>query len=265
VAQIESIVRLVRHVLGKDAIGAYLHGSAVLGGLRPQSDVDVLVVARRRPTAAQRRALVDRLLASSWVRARREPARPVELTVVVQADVRPWRYPPRCAFQYEETRDPAQRGPTPSPRPNPDLAPLLTLVLRGNRPLFGPPPAEVLDPVPPADLRRAIVAGVPALLGDLEWDTRNVVLTLARIWTTLATGAIRSKDAAAAWALSHLPAEHRPVLARARGIYLGDEEEQWDDLLPHVRPHVDHVVGVIERLATRGGTADDGRDEEAGP
>ena len=251
--QTENIVRLVRTVLGTDVVGAYLHGSAVLGGLRPQSDLDVLVVSRRRTTAEERRALVDGLLELSGVYPRRGPALPVELTVVVQAEVRPWRYPPRCEFQYGEwLRDEFERGATPSPAPSPDLAPLITMVLLGNTPLFGPPPGEALDPVPHEDLRHAIVAGVPDLLADLERDTRNAVLTLARIWTTLATGAIRSKDAAADWALSRLPAEHRPVLARARAVYLGDEEERWDDLLPHVRPHADHVVGVIQRLAARG-------------
>ena len=251
--QTESIVRLVRDVLGADVVGAYLHGSSVLGGLRPHSDLDVLVVSRRRTTAKERRALVDGLLEVSGVYPRRGPALPVELTVVVQSDVRPWRYPPRCEFLYGEwLRDTFTRGATPSPEPNPDLAPLLTMARRGNAPLFGPPPGEVLDPVPPEDLRRASMAGVPHLLCDLETDTRNVVLTFARIWTTLATGEIRSKDAAADWALSRLPREHRPVLERARAIYLGDEEERWDDLLPRVRLHVDHVVAVIERLAARG-------------
>jgi hypothetical protein len=32
----------------------------------------------------------------------------------------------------------------------------------------------------------------------------------------------------------------------------GDEEERWDELRTHVRPHAAHVVGEIERLATRG-------------
>ncbi|WP_344835368.1 aminoglycoside adenylyltransferase domain-containing protein [Nonomuraea dietziae] len=190
---------------------AYLHGSAVLGGLRPWSDVDVLVVVRRPPTPDERRALVRELLEISGERARRGPARPVELTIVVQSEVRPWRYPPTCAFLYGEwLRDDYERGEVPSPSPSPDLAPLITMVLLGNAPLSGPPPAEVLDPIPPGDLVRGIVAGMPALLEELESDTRNVLLTLARIWTTVATGVIRSKDAAADWALARLPAEHRP-------------------------------------------------------
>lgn len=256
----QDVVRLVRRVLGPGVVGAYLHGSAVLGGMRPHSDIDVFVVLRRPTTAEERRTLVGELLGISGVGARPVPARPVELTLVVQDEVRPWRYPPRCEFQYGEwLRDAYEHGEVPAPEPSPDLAPLITMVLLGNTALFGPPPGEVLDPVPHEDVERAIVAGVPELLADLEHDTRNVVLTFARIWTTLATGVIRSKDAAAAWALEQLPAEHRPVLARARAVYLGEEEERWEDLLPRLRPHAAYVTGVIEELAAR-----DGRPGESG-
>ena len=97
----------------------------------------------------------------------------------------------------------------------------------------------------------AMLGGIDPLLADLDDDTRNVVLTLARIWSTLGTGAFHSKDAAADWALERLPPEHRAVLARARAIYLGAEPERWDDLRPRLRPHVDHVVGEIESVVNR--------------
>jgi len=172
------------------------------------------------------------------------------MTIVVDSDIRPWRYPPRLDFLYGDwLRGEFERGSlSPWRTPNPDLALLITMVVLANTPLLGPPPAEVFDPVPHDDLIRAVVAGIPDLIDDLDSDTGNVVLTFARIWTTVATGVIRSKDAAADWALARLPEEHRPVLARARANYLGEEEERWDDLLPDVRPHVDHVIREIERL-----------------
>lgn len=235
---------MLHHTLGSSLIGIYLHGSATLGGLRPHSDIDVLVVVSEPTTHAQRRVFVEELLNVSG-----GAARPVELIVVVQDDVRPWRYPPTCDFLYGEwLRVAYERGFVPGPEPMPDLAPLLTMVMLADAPLHGPPPADLLAPVPPADLRRAITAGVPDLLAELDTDTRNVLLTLARIWTTLATGAIRSKDAAADWALARLPAEHRPALGHARAVYLGDEEERWGDgVLPGVRPCADHLVRAIER------------------
>ena len=122
------------------------------------------------------------------------------------------------------------------------------MVLLADRPLFGPPPAEVFDAVPRDDYVRAMMSAVDDVLRGLDDDTRNMILTLARIWSSLATGDIRAKDDAAAWALERLPEEHRAVLARARTVYLGEEEERWDDLAPRLRPHADYVVAEIERL-----------------
>jgi predicted nucleotidyltransferase len=247
--QAEAVVRLLRSVLEPKVVGAYLHGSAVLGGLHPRSDLDILAVVNRRTTIAERRRLVDGLLPISGRRAR-PPARPIELTIVRQRAVRPWRYPPRSEFLYGEwLRDDYERGFTPPSERSPDLAALITMVLAGDHPLSGPPPAELLDPVPPADLRRAVVSGIPGLLADLDTDTANVLLTLARIWVTVATGAILSKDDAADWVLTRLAEPHRQILIRARAIYLGEMEDDWADLDGRVHPGADVVVGEIERLA----------------
>ncbi|MDQ0718619.1 putative nucleotidyltransferase [Streptomyces luteogriseus] len=252
VNQVQEIVGLVGGVLGQDVIGTYLHGSAVLGGLRPASDVDVLVVSRRRMDEQDRRTLCGGLLRIS---GSRNKVRPVELTVVVQSEVRPWRYPPTGDFLYGEwLRAEYEAGKVPQPEPMPDLALLITMTLTGDHPLTGPRPAQVLDPVPQADLIRASVAGIPGLLDDLHSDTRNVLLTFARIWTTLATGQIKSKDAAADWTLAQLPPEHRAALGYARQLYLNCpySEERWsDELQAQVRPHVDRVLAEIDRLRTR--------------
>jgi hypothetical protein len=170
---------------------------------------------------------------------------------VVSSDVRPWRYPPPVEYQYGEwLRDEYEAGRTPEPGTSPDLAPLIAMALRGKRALAGPPPAELFDPIPQADLRRAIVAGVPNLLADLDTDTRNVLLTLARIWATLETGDLHSKDVAAAWASARLPIAVRPILDRARSMYLeGWDEDDWGALRPEARVTADRLVDQIQRLA----------------
>jgi Aminoglycoside adenylyltransferase, C-terminal domain len=103
--------------------------------------------------------------------------------------------------------------------------------LIGDRPLFGPPPAELFDPVPAADLREAVLAGIPGLMADLEPDTRNVLLTLARIWHTTATGAITSKDAAASWAAERLDEPERNVILTAREQYLSGTHGDWREAM----------------------------------
>lgn len=227
-ALLAAVTDAIVTVLGDAVVGAYLHGSTGLRRLRPHSDVDVLVVASSTMDEGQRARLVNRLLEISGRRARLGPARPVELTVVVQSEVRPWRYPPMCDFQYGEwLRDDFERGWTPSAELSPDLAPVLTMVLRCDAPLFGPPPADVLDDVPREDFVRGALAGVPDLADDLDTDTTNVLLTLARVWHTAATGDIAPKDVAATWVLDRLLGEHRAVMEHARAVYVGDLDEDW--------------------------------------
>ena len=46
----------------------------------------------------------------------------------------------------------------------------------------------------------------------LPWDTRNVVLTLPRIWSAVATEAVYSKEEAADWAMP--PTNSKNCVAR---------------------------------------------------
>ena len=184
------------------------------------------------------------------------PARPIELTILARPALTPWRYPPSIELQYGEwMRAELERGELPEwPRPDPDVAVLIETARRAAVPLIGAPVAAVLGPVPRADLVRAMVDSVPVLMPGIEEgnDIRNGLLTLARIWATLATGEIRTKDAAADWALVHLPEEHRPLLVYARAAYLGEVAEDWRKLASRLRPHVDHVAERIRALAAEG-------------
>ena len=171
-AGFEQVAALVRDVLGESALGAYVHGSATLSSLRQRSDLDVLAVAQRPTTRAEKEQPDGGLYfpLSSYP----GPPRAVELTIVTKPDVRPWRYPPRVDFKYGEwLRDEFERGIVePAHSEEPDLVTVLTMVLQADWPLFGPPVAEVLDPVPPADYRRAIRSGMDDLAGGLRPRTR---------------------------------------------------------------------------------------------
>jgi len=255
-SQIELLLEGVRDVLRDNLVGAYLHGSALLGGFRPDSDIDVLVVSRRRTTADEKLSLIDLLLSLSGRRASLRPRRPIELDIVMESEIRPWRYPPTFDFHYSELwRERFESGELEpwTNTTNRDLASAVTMVLLGDKPLAGPPPTQVFDPVPRSDYIDAILRDVGTVDEFLPWDTRNVVLTLPRIWSAIATEAVYSKEDAADWALPRLPEEHRAVLELARAAYRGDVKDSWDDIRPQVRAYADHVVSEIERaLVTKG-------------
>lgn len=247
--QVAEILASIRDVLGRDLIGAYLHGSAVLGKLRAQSDLDLLAVSERRMSREDKVRLVEHLLAVSGTYPAVPPRRPVELTITVWSEIRPWRYPPTLDFQYGEWwRHRFERGeiePWPS-RTDPDLALLVSMALVGNAPVAGPPPSQVFDPVPSADLVEALIECMDPLIAKIDRDTRNVILTLARIWNGVVTLTVRSKEEAAEWALPRLTSEHRPILERARDIYIGKEDEHWEDVQEGMWPFVDAVVAEIK-------------------
>jgi streptomycin 3"-adenylyltransferase len=250
--QVAAVVALIREIVSDAVLGIYLHGSSVFGSLKPTSDLDLFVVTSRRTADAERRELIERLLPISGPGDPSGGSRSVNVEIVAQNDVQPWRYPARLDFQFGDWYRPdyARGDFAPWNPSNPDLAIVLEMVLQANSPLFGPPPSELFGPIPWADVRRAMLDSIPDLLSHLDGDERNVVLTFARIWTTLATGVFRSKDGAADWAIPLLPQEHRAVLAHARSLYVrGVPTEDWGDLMPRVRPFVKHVVGEIERTA----------------
>jgi len=248
------MVAIARDVFGEALLGAYMHGSSVLGGMLPTSDVDVLAVINRPTTVEERRALVQRLMPISMP-SRDYSTRPVELTVVNLSDVRPWRYPPRMEFQYGEwLRDEYQRDELGAePGPNPDLGALLAVVMLGNDPLFGPPPGELLEPVPEADLRRALVDGLTEWIGEdkVRTDTRNMLLALARTWQTLATGQISRKDVAAEWAAKRLPPDQAQVVRQAGAQYLAGThgEDTWPVRLNEVRATAATMLSEIRQAS----------------
>ena len=218
--QIAAVVTLAREVLGDDVIALYLYGSATLGGLQNHSDIDLFVVSARSLTGAEKRRVVDGLLeisgdparaAASW-----QDTRPLEVTIAARPGIDPWRFPPAMELQYGEwlRTDFAAGSVFPDePTPNADLALLLESVRRTGRALAGPPARVVIGPIPPADLARAMLEGVEDIRPGIETgsDTTNGLLTLARIWFTLATGEFAPKDMAADWAIARLGGDDRAI------------------------------------------------------
>jgi predicted nucleotidyltransferase len=247
VDQIERLVAGLREALGHKLLGAYLHGSSVLGGLRPDSDIDVITVLRRPTTVEERRRLVELLLDLSGGGNTR---RPIEFDIVVESEIRPWRYPPRFDFHYDEGLRERFEGGELEPWTttiNADLASVITMVLLSDTAVTGPPPSDVFDPVPRADYLDAIMEDTGTVDEFLPRYTRNVVLTLARIWSAVATDRVYSKEDAANWALPLLPDDHRRVLELARDAYRGEIRDSWEGRLPEARAYADFVISEIDR------------------
>lgn len=248
-AQAERVVLAVTDVLGDTIAAIYLHGSAVLGGLRPTSDLDFLVVVKHPLDSSAREHLLRRLLAVSG-RSATYPGRPVEMSVVTTDQLIDWSHPPTAEFQYGEwLRDEYESSHVPGQTVSPDLTVLLDTVHRHGRAVIGPPPKTVVPEIPRADLVAASVAGVQGLLDDLEGDERNVLLTFARMVVTAETGKIVPKDIAADEIAGRL--DDGRLLQAAAADYRGRVSLVWDERTADVRAVIKRLIELVESATDR--------------
>jgi predicted nucleotidyltransferase len=244
--QIGRLTQGLEAALRQALVGIYLHGSLALGCFnRDLSDIDLLVVTRRRTTEDEQRQAVALLLASSG-----EPSS-VELSVLAEEDLEPWRYPTPYDFHYAEPlRAFFEAGGVESGGDDYDLPAHITVSRAYGIALAGPPPHAVFPEVPWPDY-------ADSLRRDLEWaieadPLRAIYKTLspARIWATLSTGEIHSKESGAVWALERLPPELRPLVERALARYRGEggyvelDEDEYRRFAALVRGAVASVTPI---------------------
>ena len=95
-------LKIVKDLFGSSIVGVYLFGSAVNGGLRINSDVDVLVVVNHSLPQLTRKKLTERLMTISGKIGNTDSVRPLEVTDINRSEVVPWLYPPKREYIYGE-------------------------------------------------------------------------------------------------------------------------------------------------------------------
>ena len=251
--QIQTACALIESILGRELMAIHLYGSAMDGGLKPLSDIDLLVTVRSPLRDEQRHTLMQKLLAISAWPGTSEIYRALEVTVVVWSQIVPWQFPPMRELQFGEwLRDEIANGEYEPAQPDPDLAILLTKARQNSLPLRGEAASTLFEAVPERDLQHTFRQTLALWNGadDLEGDERHIILTLARIGYSVETGKIASKDEAAAWLLPQLPEAHAKLLAEARAEYLGLVTVDWAEKMPQIEAFVRDVKKtILEKMA----------------
>lgn len=213
------------------AVGVYLHGSAVLGGFGPASDLDVLVVADDTTDGDWHAVGRTVLTAVSG-------ERPVELSVVDAAAARlpspPWPFLLHVNSgdeRYVVGRDGGDL----------DLIAHYAVVRAAGLPLHGPAPEAVVG-----EVEREVM--LTYLAGELEWgragaDQRYAVLNACRAVAYAEEGALLSKVAGAQWWLEH--AGPSPLVTAAAAA-----QQDGVDLGPCTPAAEAFVAEAIARLVT---------------
>lgn len=221
---IDKVVDGLLDQLGDSLVGIYLHGSLALGSYYPpKSDIDLLVVVRDRMNPAEREGVSRRFVELSMDRP---TTGDVEVSAVTEHAARRFEHPMPYEMHYSTSwNERIERGEVDYTEDlqDPDLAAHVSSVRESGVALFGPPPTDVFGPVPEEDFLESI-------LEDLEWIVEDEqilsspfygVLNGCRVLFVLADRSRRvpSKEEAAAWALEHLPTEHRPIVDEALDAY----------------------------------------------
>lgn len=237
-------------------VGVYVYGSGAATGLRPGSDIDLLVLTRRSLTPAERFSLVSTLLSvSGWSGHESQfpevaGRRPLEVTSVVLDDVHPLTEKPRRDFQFGEwMRRELVDGVVPAPEPDPDVVVLLSTALDSCRVLHGDPLQDIVLPVSSDLLQRAQLALLPDVVDGVVGDECNVLLTLARMVVTAESGQILPKHHAAEQVRFRLDEAEAELLILARDEYLGKVRVDWTDRHERTLSAVQTLRGLVHEAA----------------
>jgi streptomycin 3"-adenylyltransferase len=196
-------------VLGPALVGAYLHGSAALGGWSAErSDVDLLGVVARPLHRRVKRVISARLNHPSLVCPAPAGMDLSLVTVAVAAD--PPRRPP---FELHARTGPSSQthlgGPAAA---DPDLLLAFAVCRRAGVTVAGPDPVEVFAEPPRAWLLERVTAQLRGATGHGSFADR--VLTACRAWRYLEDDVLGAKVESGSWA--------RPRLAGSGAVALVD-------------------------------------------
>jgi hypothetical protein len=226
--QIDDLVSTLTDRLAERLIGIYLHGSLAMDCFNPNhSDLDLLVITVDRLPPSLKRQIIAYLLVCS------QQPQPIEISVLTQAQLRPWQYPTPFDLHYSEmwraayTRDlAAGQAWDETEQRDPDLAAHITIINQRGICLAGAPITAIFPAVPSVDYRASIAGDILDALDTIAADPVYAILNCCRTYAYLRDGHIFSKAEGGAWAIDVLPADLRPTVATAMAAYCADIEQQ---------------------------------------
>lgn len=217
-ALLQEVLERARAVLGSHFIAMYLEGSLTSGAFDQDSDIDFVIVTDEEVSPAlfeELRAIHEQISthASPW-------AIQLEGSYISQATLR--RHDADKMVHPNLERGQGERLKLAVHDTGWNIH--RSILRERGFTLAGPPPASLIDPVAPDDLRQAMVTVLEGWASRLLENPEQLhhrgyqsytMLSLCRILYTLAYGAVASKPVAAAWAQQTLGERWQGLIDRA--------------------------------------------------
>ena len=230
---INGFVEQSKKILRDNLVGVYLHGSLVMGCFNPQkSDIDLIIVIDKPISDSVKRAYLDMVVQFNAS----GPEKGIEMSIVLRKVCKPFVYPTPYELHfsaghlewYEDDPDEYIREMNGTDK---DLAAHFTIINKRGRCLYGAPIEDVFAEVPDSDYMDSIWFDVEGAAEEITEYPMYLTLNLARVLAYKKEGLVLSKKEGGDWALEHLPAEYRPLIADALREYSESEEVVYDDTL----------------------------------
>lgn len=169
----------------------------------------------------------------------------MEVTIVNQSELSSLEFPLQREFQYSEwLREEYSNGYIPETVKDEDLTILLRKVRLNSLALYGKEATEVIPIISDTVFNKAILASLPNLIKEIEDDEINVILTLCRMYYSIQTGVVISKDKAVDYILPITPDKFKSILVQAKAVYLGESNVSKDVDVLH--QFADFVITLIK-------------------
>ncbi len=244
---IKGFVEQSKRILRDNLVGVYLHGSLVMGCFNPQkSDIDLIIVIDKPISDSIKRAYLDTVVQFNAL----APKKGIEMSIVLREVCKPFVYPTPFELHfsagylewYGEDPDDYIREMNGTDK---DLAAHFTIINKRGRCLYGVPIEDVFAEVPSADYMDSIWFDVEGAAEEITEYPMYLTLNLARVLAYKREGLVLSKKEGGDWALEHLTAEYRPLIADAMREYSESAEVVYDDML--AKRYAEYVIRELKQ------------------
>ncbi len=215
-AVLRELVGSVQHILQNDFVGAYLQGSFAVGDFDEDSDVDFIIVIEKEISVSQLRDLQsmhERIFNLEW-----EWARHLEGSYFPKTILRDYAWSGSELWYLDN-------GSRVLVRSNHCNKIIVRWILREKGVvLSGPDPSTLIEPIPVAVLRRAILTSINESGREILTNSEQynnyfyqtfIVLQYCRKLHDLHTGVVGSKRSGAEWAKCNLDKSWADLIDRA--------------------------------------------------
>ena len=236
-----------KKILQDNLVGVYLHGSSVMGCFNPQkSDIDLIIVVDKPISVSIKKAYLDMVVHFNAL----GPTKGIEMSIVRREVCKPFVYPTPFELHfsagylewYEDDPDDYIREMNGTDK---DLAAHFTIINKRGRCLYGAPIKDVFAEVPSGDYMDSIWFDVEGAAEEITEYPMYLTLNLARVLAYKKEGLVLSKKEGGDWALEHLPAEYRPLIADAMREYSESAEIVYDDML--AKRYAEYVIRELKQ------------------